>query len=265
MQLIYRYLVNNKVLLTADLAGEITEYKSVYQRNIKIYRGIDNLITFQINNADQKPISIDTEYTPTFYMYDENNTLVVTKQGTIIETQDSSVYTNKGQFTVTISENDLLDLKAQYLSSTVWMTNNTDQSKSLTYANSHFENKGIIYLDHTAFPGPMNSYSVTTFAETGIGTDIFISETISGQPSINGNSALHTAAIYNTDATATVTIQGTLDNQVSNSTSWADITAISLTDSDTIKYANFNGVFNHIRFKYQLTNSGSLNKILVRN
>jgi hypothetical protein len=60
MQLIYRYLVNNKVLLTADLAGEITEYKSVYQRNIKIYRGIDNLITFQINNADQKPISIET-------------------------------------------------------------------------------------------------------------------------------------------------------------------------------------------------------------
>ena len=96
MQLIYRYLVNNKVLLTVDLAGEITEYKSVYQRNIKIYRGIDNLITFQLNNADQKAISIDTEYTPTFYMYDENNTLVVTKQGTIIETQDSSVYTNKG-------------------------------------------------------------------------------------------------------------------------------------------------------------------------
>ena len=112
MQLIYRYLVNNKVLLTVDLAGEITEYKSVYQRNIKIYRGIDNLITFQLNNADQKAISIDTEYTPTFYMYDENNVLVVTKQGTIIETQDSSVYTNKGQFTITLTENDLLDLKS---------------------------------------------------------------------------------------------------------------------------------------------------------
>jgi hypothetical protein len=40
---------------------------------------------------------------------------------------------------------------------------------------------------------------------------------------------------------------------------------VSLTSTDDIKYANFNGVFNHIRFKYQLTNSGSLNKILVRN
>ena len=130
MQLIYRYLVNNKVLLTVDLAGEITEYKSVYQRNIKIYRGIDNLITFQLNNADQKAISIDTEYTPTFYMYDENNVLVVTKQGTIIETQDSSVYTNKGQFTITLTENDLLDLKSQYLSYSVWLTNNTDNTRS---------------------------------------------------------------------------------------------------------------------------------------
>jgi hypothetical protein len=265
MQLIYRYLVNNKVLLTADLAGEITEYKSVYQRNIKIYRGIDNLITFQINNADQKPIAIDGIYTPTFYMYDENSALVVSKQGVIIETADSSVYTNKGQFTVTLTENDLIDLKSQYLSYTVWMTSDVDNSRSLTYANTHFDNKGVIYLDHTAFPGPLNSYSVTTFAETGLNTDIFISETISGQPSINGNSALHTAAVYNNDADATVTIQGTLDNQVTGSTDWADITTINITNSDTIKYANFNGVFNHIRFKYEPTNSGSLNKVLVRN
>ena len=265
MQLIYRYLVNNKVLLTVDLAGEITEYKSVYQRNIKIYRGIDNLITFQLNNADQKAISIDTEYTPTFYMYDENNVLVVTKQGTIIETQDSSVYTNKGQFTITLTENDLLDLKSQYLSYSVWLTNNTDNTRTLTYANTHFENKGVIFLDHTAFPGPLNSYSVTQFSETGVGTDIYVSETISGQPSINGNAALHTAAIYNNDSTATLTVQGTLDNTVNNSTNWADITTVSLTSTDDIKYANFNGVFNHIRFKFDPTNSGTIAKILVRN
>ena len=265
MQLIYRYLVNNKVLLTVDLAGEITEYKSVYQRNIKIYRGIDNLITFQLNNADQKPISIDTEYTPSFYLYDETGTLVVTKQGTIIEVQDSSVYTNKGQFSVTLTENDLLDLKSQYLSYTVWLTKTADNSRMLTYANTYFENKGVIFLDHTAFPGPLNSYSVTQFSETGIGTDIYVSESISGQPSINGNSALHTAAVYNNAATATLTVQGTLDNTVTNSTNWADITTVSLASTDSIQYANFNGVFNHIRFKFDPTNSGTISKILVRN
>ena len=147
----------------------------------------------------------------------------------------------------------------------MWLTNNTDNTRTLTYANTHFENKGVIFLDHTAFPGPLNSYSVTQFSETGVGTDIYVSETISGQPSINGNSALHTAAIYNNDSTATLTVQGTLDNTVTNSTDWADITTVSLTSTDEIKYANFNGVFNHIRFKFDPTNSGTISKILVRN
>lgn len=265
MQLIYRYLVNNKVLLTANLAGDITEYKSVYQRNIKIYRGIDNLITFQINNADQKAIAILGEYSPNFYLFDENNVLVVTKQGTIVETADSSVYTNKGQFTITLTENDLLDLKSQYLSFTVWLTNDADNTNTLTYANTHFENKGVIFLDHTAFPGPLNSYTVTNFSETGVGTDVFVSESISGQPSLNGNSALHTAAIYNNSAVATLTVQGTLDNTVDNSTIFFDISTISLVATDTIRYVNFNGVFNHVRFKFDPTNQGSISKILVRN
>jgi hypothetical protein len=40
---------------------------------------------------------------------------------------------------------------------------------------------------------------------------------------------------------------------------------VSLTSTDDIKYANFNGVFNHIRFKFDPTNSGTIAKILVRN
>ena len=265
MQLIYRYLVNNKVLLTLNLAGEITEYKSVYQRNINIYRGIDNLITFQINNADQKPVAINGNYTPTFYMYDSNNQLVITKTGTIIETSDSSVFTNKGQFTVTLTENDLQDLQAQYLSYVVWVTNDDDNTKSLTYANTHFTNKGIIFLDHTAFPGPLNSYSVTTFSETAVNSGIYMSESISGQPSINGNSALHTAAVYNNGAIGDVTVQGTLDNSVTYATNWSDITTLSFIATETLKYANFNGVFNHIRFKFEPSNAGTISKILVRN
>jgi hypothetical protein len=106
---------------------------------------------------------------------------------------------------------------------------------------------------------------VTNFNETGVGTDVFVSESISGQPSLNGNSALHTAAIYNNSAVATLTVQGTLDNTVTNSTVFFDISTVSLLSTDTIKYVNFNGVFNHVRFKFDPTNQGSISKILVRN
>ena len=66
MQLVQRYLLNSNVLLTADVAGNITEYKALYSRRLNIYRGIDNKITFQVLNADQKPVSILNTYTPNF-------------------------------------------------------------------------------------------------------------------------------------------------------------------------------------------------------
>ena len=71
MQSVQRYLLNSSVLLTADVAGNVTEYKTLYSRRLNIYRGIDNKITFEVINADQKPVSILNTYTPKFKLYDE--------------------------------------------------------------------------------------------------------------------------------------------------------------------------------------------------
>ena len=76
MQLIRRYLLNNRIVLTANLAGQVTRYRSVYQRNINVYRNIDNVLQFEVKNADEKAVSILNTYTPKFKMWDENNTLV---------------------------------------------------------------------------------------------------------------------------------------------------------------------------------------------
>ena len=57
-QLIPRYLVNNRIQIIANESGFITEYKPVYQRQIKVYKNIDNKLQFRILNADQKPLSI---------------------------------------------------------------------------------------------------------------------------------------------------------------------------------------------------------------
>ena len=64
MQLTYRYLATNKSVLIADLTNNITEYRPVYARNMTVYRGIDNVLTFEIKNPDQKPVSILNTYKP---------------------------------------------------------------------------------------------------------------------------------------------------------------------------------------------------------
>ena len=75
MQLVPKYLLNNSVSLIANLAGEVTEYRPVYTRNINVVRGIDSTIQFNVLNADQKPVSILNTYTPKFKLFDENNSV----------------------------------------------------------------------------------------------------------------------------------------------------------------------------------------------
>ena len=258
MQLTPRYLVKNKTTIVADLAtGAITEYRPVYARELKVYRGIDNVLTFEIKNNDQKPISILNTYTPKFVAYDENKTQVLAKTGTIIETTTPSY---KGQFTVNITANDLLNTKDQFLTYSIYLVNNSDNTNVLTYSNAHFESCGTIIVDSCAFPGPKEPVTIDTFA---VNDDVYTSEIVDAQPALNGNDALHTAAIYSTDFDGTVTIQASLENQ--NPQDWVDITSVTLTSPTEPTPVNFNGVFNFIRAKYTTTNAGTIDKVLVRN
>ena len=86
MQLASTYLVSNKTVVVVDgfVAGQ--EYRKVYQRNITVAKGIDNLITFELKNSDHKPLSILNTYTPYVEVYTEDNTLLKKYMGTIKET-----------------------------------------------------------------------------------------------------------------------------------------------------------------------------------
>jgi len=266
MQFTPRYLVNNRVNIVSNDAGFITEYRPVYQRQLKVYRGIDNQLQFRLLNADQKPINV-ASYTPKFVAFDENNNLVIEHDGVINQLDDSSA--SRGLFTVTITENDLLNLKQQYLKYNIYLVD-SNSNKSITYVDSHFDNDGTIFLDSYAFPGPKESYSLTTFTEdVGLFGDpsdnVWYSESITAEPALNGNEALHTAAIYSDSYVGDITVQVTLENQVTDNTNWADIATVSLSNETEPKPINFNGIFNHLRIKASADPANTISKILLRN
>jgi len=96
--------------------------------------------------------------------------------------------------------------------------------------------------------------------------DVWYSETIEAQPGINGNDALHTAAVYTDSYIGDIIVQGTLENQITGTTNWADISTTTLTGSETEPTPiNFNGVFTYIRFKTTANPTSTISKILVRN
>lgn len=260
MQLTPRYLVNNRTTIVTNEAGFITEYRPVYQRQLNIYRGIDNVLDFKVLNADQKPINIAT-YTPKFQAFDENNALVLEIDGTLIVGDDSAA--TRGLFKVNISESDLLNLTQQYLSYNIHLVETATSNAVLTYADTNFGMSGNIFVSDTAFPQPRTAVTADTF----IGEDAYWrTSVVAAEPGINGNEALHTAAVYTNSYVGNIVVQGTLENQVDDGTDWADISTVTFTGAETEpKAVNFNGVFTFLRFKATADPATKITKILVRN
>lgn len=257
MQLTPRYLVDNFTYVISSETGFVVEYRPVYSRQLKVYRGIDNTLQFRLLNADQKPVFV--EGTPIFVAFDENGILVIERDCTV--TDDSSTAL-KGMFEVTITENDLLNIRQQYLTYNIYINGN---SKTLTYANRNFDSAGIIYVNGNSFPGVKPSKVVTNWQflnDLYYGTLDEDGERISADPGINGNEALHTIAVYSNGYTGNLIVQATLDNST-DTLDWATVTTVTFTGNETEPTpVNFNGVYNYLRF---VAVDDTIEKILVRN
>lgn len=261
MQLIPRYLVKNRTTVIANEAGFVTEYRPVYSRQLKVYKGIDNVLEFRVLNADQKPINI-SNYTPKFQAFDETNSLIISHDGTVIQGDDSAA--SRGLFTVNVTTNDLLNIKGQFLSYSIHLED-AGGNNVITYADSHFGNNGTIEVSNEAYPGARESVSVSTFRPY---ESAWYSDAVEAEPAKNGNEALHTAVVYTSNYIGNVVVQATLDNQIleGNTNDWADIATLTFDGTETTPTSiNYNGVYSYVRFRATTNPADKITKILVRN
>jgi hypothetical protein len=172
MQKIQSYLYPNRVILIADLAGFTVENKIVYARTIKIYNGVDNVIQFDIQNADQKRINLSTLSSIELNLMDMEGNELPESPYTVTPTATTGIAT------VTIPSEDLLDLTDQNLKYSVTATsgNNT----VMLYCDSRFGAVGTIQLIGNAMP---------TFK------DSVVYDRFSGEINFNGDVINHTSAI----------------------------------------------------------------------
>ena len=144
MRKISSYLYPNRIELLADLAAFTVEYVNVYQRNVKIYNGIDNTIEFDIKNADQKRIDLTTLSNIELNIMDAEGTALPNSPYTVTPTAV------KGIATVTIPQDDLIDLQRQFLKYSVSAVSSGNDV--LLYADSRFGAVGTIELVGDAMP-----------------------------------------------------------------------------------------------------------------
>ena len=60
-------------------------------------------------------------------------------------------------------------------------------------------------------------------------------------------------------------IEATLENQVSGATRWGQVATLNLDNPTEPQYVNFNGVFSHLRARYQNQISGTIDQVLIKN
>jgi hypothetical protein len=247
MQNLPIYLYANKLDVTLDLDATVKGVNRImYQHDLKIQKGIKNKVRIQFKNSDQKRIQIHNTQTFIFSVYDAvNKQLILEKE---LEVLDVSTAT-RGLALLTLNESDTMDLINTSYSFSVKLED-TDGTYLPTYSNTYYGVAGTLNLMQDVYPVLQDSTEISTFNITyndTIQKYEHKSGNIYAQPEYNGNTALHTMALYMTGYRGTVYVQGTLDNSPESSGNYSTIQQLTYTGFTGIDPINFNGVYTYVR------------------
>lgn len=251
MQNLPVYLYNYKLDITLDLDATVRGVNQVmYQRDLKIQKGIKNKVRVQFKNSDQKNVRIYNTQTFVFSMFDAvNQRLIIEKE---LEVLDTATTSTKGLALLTLNESDTIDLDRTSYQYSIKLQD-TDGTYLPTYANTYYGIAGTLHLSSDIYPVLKDSTVIDTFVKT-YNDSIQLYENKSGNiyanPEYNGNSALHTLAFYLTGYKGTVYVQGTLDNSPGSSGNYSTIATKVYNGKTGVDYVNFNGVFSYIRIMH---------------
>ena len=251
MQNLPIYLYSNTLDVILDLDVTIRGVNQVmYQRDLKIQKGIKNKVRIQFKNSDQKRININNTATYVFSMFDAiNQRLLLQKNLDVID--DGSTLNLRGVAELTLTESDTIDLDKSSYQYSVTYQDPTDGTSLPAYVNTYYGMAGTVILNEDIYPTLQPSQEIVSFLKTFDSTRyIHPSGNIYAYPEYNSNSALHTVALYMTQFRGEVIIEGTLSNTPAGFNRYAAIDTKTYSGFSGVDYINFNGIFSYIKITY---------------
>jgi hypothetical protein len=161
MQNLPIYLYNYRLDVTLDLDPTVKGVNQVmYQRDLKIQKGIKNKVRVQFKNSDQKSVRVHNTQTFVFSMFDAvNQRLLLNKE---LEILDEGTTSTRGLAQLTLNESDTLDLDRTDYQYTVRMID-SDGSFLPAYANTYYGMAGTLHLTNEVYPVLKDSVEISTF------------------------------------------------------------------------------------------------------
>lgn len=275
MQLNSVYLYPNKIdVYTNTLATWQTErYRRVYNRNLKVYRSVDNQIDLQVRNSDQKAADI------------ANSVLVfniVTRLGKdlVLRKDCTTLVASSGKVRITLTRDELFELEEGFYNYTVTqevreeLNDNeyTVTTRTPMYIDSQYGVVATLEVSGDVLGTAEDSLVVNKFsyinpATVGEATlKHYISSIINAQPQLSTTQSLHTFQVYLINYSGTVTIEGSIDEQGASPKNWQTIQTLTLLNSTSNAYRNIVGKYTWFRIKHipTLGTLGTVDKILYR-
>ncbi len=278
MQINSLYLYSNKIdVFTNTLATWKTErYRRVYNRNLKIYRSVDNRIDLQVRNSDQKATTIAGSVL-VFNLVSRDKNLILSKDCTSVSDSTGNVY-------VTLTQAEMYNLESGFYDYSIVQEVRTApdgtayvpgssyivSSKTPLYVGAQYEVLNTLEVLNDVQGGVVNSLVVSTFRyinpfTLGVNGDkYYISSIIDANQITSTSQSVHTFQFYTTNYSGSVVIQGSLDVESDPST-WVDLSTTTVSNSD-ITYKNVEGKYNWFRIKHtpDISNTGTVDKVLYR-
>lgn len=235
-------------------------------RKLVVHKGLTNELTFSVRDRDRKLQNVFSN-TVSANIIDPS-----TRQRLTIKTFEHT--SDVGMMKLTLDEGDLRDMSAGLYTMYVQMIAPGGVESPL-YID---QNNGIKFdlevrdqVDATPVP-TQSANSFLQIADTGNSdpANIFATTAFLGNQTRNFKNAQHSTAIYTTNYTGNITIQGSCIEQVPGnddaSTDWFDVTTIPLANVSGITHNTFQHNINWLRIMHTPDNeSGSVDQVQVRN
>ena len=270
---VYLYVNKLDVFTTPTDTWSTERYRRVYNRNLKIFRGVDNRIDIQVRNSDQKASNIAGS-TLVFNLVSQNT------KDLVLQKDFTGMDLATGKVTIIVTADELLDLDIGFYNysivkevrSTVDSTDYVVNSKMPLYMDSQYATVGTLEITGDVYGGVANSLVVDTFNYTNPFTQgatepfpFYTSAIIDAAPNTSPAYPIHTFQFYSTNYTGTVEIQASLESQgaTPRDTKFSTVATVDLANE---KYKNVTGKYNWFRIKHipATNNTGTVDKILYR-
>ena len=239
----------------------------MYDKTILLYSGTDNKINFNLVNSDNKPYDL-TSQQAFFSMTDiETNETVLAKQLTISDA-------TRGKCNTTVLVNELYNLAPGLYHFSAYIQDSSG-AKKLVYTDRAGDAVGVVEIKGDSFPTSRPTKVASSFT---LRSTWYYSNNLSGSAEQNLTSRAHTIAIYTTNFSGEIAVEGNLDDTASvNDDDWFVIPingmgAVSTTFTPAsadpkIDPYQFNTAVRWIRVKYKPAggNAGTFDQMLLRN